>query len=93
MKDLRHPAKPLYRSERNFDETLVSEEDSAEEDYNRFRSKMSFSSAIKEVTEAVREKIDSRTNVHVCFKDFKEPTNPSIIKFYYENLSNMDTED
>ena len=76
MKDLRHPAKPLYRSERNFDENLVSEENSEEEDYNRFRSKIYCSSAIKEVTEDVREKIDSRTNGHVCFKDFKEATNP-----------------
>ena len=34
MKDLRHPARPLYRSETNLDETLVSEEDSEEEDYH-----------------------------------------------------------
>ena len=34
MKDLRHPAKPLYRSETNVDKTIVSEEDSEEEDYH-----------------------------------------------------------
>ena len=34
MKDLRHPAKPFYRSETNLDEALVSEEDFEEEDYH-----------------------------------------------------------
>ena len=34
MKDLRHPAKPLHRSEMNSDATLVSEEDSEEEDFH-----------------------------------------------------------
>ena len=34
MKDLRHPAKLFYRSDSNLDETLVSEEDSEEEDYH-----------------------------------------------------------
>ena len=34
MKDLRHPAKPLYRKEKNLDETLASDEDSEEEDYH-----------------------------------------------------------
>ena len=34
MKDLWHPAKPFYGSETNLDETLVSEEDSEEEDYH-----------------------------------------------------------
>ena len=33
MKDLRHPAKPIYKSETNLDETLVSEENSEEDDY------------------------------------------------------------
>ena len=35
MKGLRHPASPLYRSETNLDENLVSEEDSEEEGYHR----------------------------------------------------------
>ena len=35
MKDIRHPARPLFRSETNLDETLVSKEDSEEEDYHR----------------------------------------------------------
>ena len=34
MRDLRHPAKPLYRNEMNLDETLASEEDSEEDDYH-----------------------------------------------------------
>ena len=33
-KILRQPAKPFYRSETNLDETLVSEENSEEEDYH-----------------------------------------------------------
>ena len=37
MKVLRHPAKPIYRSETNLDETLVSEEDSEVEDYHSQR--------------------------------------------------------
>ena len=32
MKDLRHQARPLYRSETTLDETIVSQEDSEEED-------------------------------------------------------------
>ena len=32
MKYLRHPAKPLYRDELNLDATIVSKEDSDEED-------------------------------------------------------------
>ena len=32
MKDLKHPAKPLHRSESNLDETIVSNEDYEEED-------------------------------------------------------------
>ena len=32
MKDLRHPAKPLHRKEMNLDATIVSEENSEEED-------------------------------------------------------------
>ena len=34
MKDLRHPAKPLYRNELNLDETILSNEDSEEEYYH-----------------------------------------------------------
>ena len=34
MRDLRHPAKPFHRSETNLDRTLISEEDSEEEDYH-----------------------------------------------------------
>ena len=34
MKDLGHPAKRLRRSESKLDETLVSDEDSGEEDYH-----------------------------------------------------------
>ena len=34
MKDIRHPAKPLHRSEMNLDATIVSEEDSEEDDYH-----------------------------------------------------------
>ena len=33
--DLRHPAKPFYRSETNLDETLESEKNSEEEEYHR----------------------------------------------------------
>ena len=32
-KDLRHPAKPLYRNEIDLDETTISTEDSEEENY------------------------------------------------------------
>ena len=42
MKDLRHPAKPLYRSETKSDETLVSEMDSEEEDYHKARNSWQF---------------------------------------------------
>ena len=34
MKDLRHPARPFHESETNLDETMISEEDSEEEDYH-----------------------------------------------------------
>ena len=34
MKVLRHPDRPLYRSETHLDETMVSEEDSEVEDYH-----------------------------------------------------------
>ena len=34
MKDLRHPAKALYRDELDLDATVVSNEDSEEEDYH-----------------------------------------------------------
>ena len=37
-----------------------------------FRSKMSCSSAIMQVTEYIREKIHSRTNGHVCFLDLQK---------------------
>ena len=33
-KDLRHPAKPLYRNEIDINETMISNEDSEEEDYH-----------------------------------------------------------
>ena len=33
-KDLKHPARPLYRSEIDLDETMISNEDSEEEDYH-----------------------------------------------------------
>ena len=33
-KDPRHPAKPLYRNEIDLDETMISNEDSEEEDYH-----------------------------------------------------------
>ena len=33
-KDLKHPAKPLYRNEIDLDETMISNEDSEEEDYH-----------------------------------------------------------
>ena len=33
-KDLRHPAKPLYKNEIDLDETMISNEDSEEEDYH-----------------------------------------------------------
>ena len=36
MKDLRHPAKPLYKIERDLDATVVSNEDSEEEDYHKY---------------------------------------------------------
>ena len=34
MRDLRHPVKPFHRSETNLDRTLISDEDSGEEDYH-----------------------------------------------------------
>ena len=34
MKDFKHPAKPLHRSESNLDETIVSNDDYEEEDYH-----------------------------------------------------------
>ena len=34
MEDFRHPAKPLYRSDLDFGATVVSNEDSDEDDYN-----------------------------------------------------------
>ena len=34
LRDLRHPAKPFHESETNSDETMISEEDSEEEDYH-----------------------------------------------------------
>ena len=34
MRNLRHPAKPLHRSETNLDRTLISDEDSEVEDYH-----------------------------------------------------------
>ena len=36
MRDLRPPARPFHESETILDETLVSEEDSEEEDYHSF---------------------------------------------------------
>ena len=38
----------------------------------RFKSKMSCSSAIMQVTEYIREKVHSRTNGHVCFIDLQK---------------------
>ena len=38
MEDIRHPSKPFHRNDTNLDETLVSEEDSKEEDYHSFVS-------------------------------------------------------
>ena len=38
MEDIRHPAEPFHRNDTNLDETLVSEEDSKEEDYHSFVS-------------------------------------------------------
>ena len=34
MRELRNPARPLYQNELNQDETIISEEDSEEEDYH-----------------------------------------------------------
>ena len=34
-KDLRRPAKPLYRNEIDLDETMISNEDSEDEDYHK----------------------------------------------------------
>ena len=36
MRDLRHPAKPFHRKETNLDRTLISDEDSEEEDYHKY---------------------------------------------------------
>ena len=34
MRDLRHPARPIHESETNINETMISDEDSEEEDYH-----------------------------------------------------------
>ena len=43
-KDLRHPAKPLYRNEIDLDETMISNEDSEEEDYHTHSWEVYFTS-------------------------------------------------
>ena len=40
MRDLRHPARPFHRRETNLNETMVSEEDSEEEDYHNIENRI-----------------------------------------------------
>ena len=47
MKNLRHPAKPLYRNELDLDATVVSNKDSEEEDYHSSLLRDSRYSALK----------------------------------------------
>ena len=35
MREMRNPARPLYQNTPNLDETIISEEDSEEEDYHK----------------------------------------------------------
>ena len=36
MRELRNPARPLYQNTLNLDKTIISEEDSGEEDYHTY---------------------------------------------------------